>query len=126
MELLTYLSTFSFHWTSTPNSFLQQRIDVSLFGVAAVLGRWGRSCIIVVGWGNGYLPGIRHLFESVEMSLKQYQNWLSHYLVSRRDGDHALAAELAGMICGFWERQGNNAEQQKWLRVQEEHHQSIT
>ena len=79
-----------------------------------------------VPWGNGYLPGIRHLFESIEMSLKQYQNWLSHYLVSRRDGDHALAAELAGMICGFWERQGNNAEQQKWLRVQEEHHQSIT
>ena len=52
------------------------------------------------------------------MSLKQYQNYLSHYLVSRRDGDHALAAELAGMICGYWTQQGNSAECKKWQRVQ--------
>lgn len=36
-------------------------------------------------------------YERVTMSLKKYQNWLAHYLVSRRDGDHALAAELAGV-----------------------------
>ena len=55
------------------------------------------------------------------MSLKQYQNYLSHYLVSRRDGDHALA----GMICGCWTQQGNSAECKKWQRVQERHRESI-
>ena len=59
------------------------------------------------------------------MSLKQYQIYLSHYLVSRRDGDHALAAELAGMICGYWTQQGNSAECKKWQRVQEQHRESI-
>lgn len=59
------------------------------------------------------------------MSLKQYQNYLSHYLVSRRDGDHALTAELAGMICGYWTQQGNSAECKKWQRVQEQHRESI-
>ena len=55
------------------------------------------------------------------MSLKQYQNYLSHDLVSRRDGDHALA----GMICGCWTQQGNSAECKKWQRVQEQHLESI-
>jgi len=27
--------------------------------------------------------------------MKQYQNWLAQYLICRRDGDHAMAAELA-------------------------------
>ena len=62
----------------------------------------------------------------VTMSLKKYQNWLAHYLVSRRDGDHALAAELAGMICGYWEGLGNTVELDKWARVKDEHHAKIT
>ena len=64
--------------------------------------------------------------ERVIMSLKKYQNWLAHYLVSRRDGDHALAAVLAGMICGYWEGLGNTVELDKWARVKDEHHAKIT
>ena len=60
------------------------------------------------------------------MSLKTYQNWLAHYLVSLRYGDHALAAELAGMICGYWEELGNAAEREKWVQVKDEHHAKIT
>ena len=65
-------------------------------------------------------------YERVTMSLKKYQNWLAHYLVSRRDGDHALAAELAGMICGYWEGLGNTVELDKWERVKDEHRAKIT
>ncbi len=60
------------------------------------------------------------------MSLKQYQNYLSHYLVSRRDGDHALAAELAGMICDYWTQHCNSVEWQKWKQVQEQHLENIS
>ena len=59
------------------------------------------------------------------MSLKQYQNYLSHYLVSRRDGDHALAAELPGMICDDWTQHRHSAQCKKWQRVQEQHRESI-
>lgn len=42
--------------------------------------------------------------------MKQYQNWLAQYLICRRDGDHAMAAELAESICGFWQARGDKAE----------------
>jgi hypothetical protein len=32
--------------------------------------------------------------------MKQYQNWLAQYLICRRDGDHAMAAELAEGLSG--------------------------
>lgn len=38
--------------------------------------------------------------------MKQYQSWLGQYLMSRRDGDHAMASELANSICEFWQAQG--------------------
>lgn len=59
------------------------------------------------------------------MSVKQYQDWVSHYLVSRRDGDHALACELAVMVSNYWKRQGNTAEHAKWRQRQEDHRQRI-
>lgn len=42
--------------------------------------------------------------------MKQYQSWLGQYLMSRRDGDHAMASELANSICEFWQTQGDEAE----------------
>ena len=42
--------------------------------------------------------------------MKQYQSWLGQYLMSRRDGDHAMASELASSICEFWQAQGDEAE----------------
>ncbi|HDO1358306.1 hypothetical protein [Aeromonas jandaei] len=58
--------------------------------------------------------------------MKQYQNWLAHYLVCRRDGDHAMAAELAESIRAFWEARGNKDEYAKWQKVYQEHQQKIT
>lgn len=58
--------------------------------------------------------------------MKQYQNWLAHYLVCRRDGDHAMAAELAESICSFWEARGNKAEYAKWKKVYQDHQRKIT
>lgn len=52
------------------------------------------------------------------MKLKQYQNWLSLYLVCRRDGGHAMAAEFSASIVGYWQQQGNDVERKKgglWL-----------
>lgn len=51
------------------------------------------------------------------MKLKKYQNWLSQYLVYRRDGDHAIAADLAGSIVNYWQHHGNATEKAKWLSV---------
>lgn len=51
------------------------------------------------------------------MKLKQYQNWLSQYLVCRRDGDHAMAADLAESIVNYWRHNGNAAEEKKWASV---------
>ncbi|MGL6475564.1 hypothetical protein [Aeromonas sp. Y318-1] len=53
--------------------------------------------------------------------MKQYQNWLAHYLVCRRDGDHAMAADLAHSICLFWQARDNATEQKKWEQVWESH-----
>lgn len=53
--------------------------------------------------------------------MKQYQQSLGLYLVSRRDGDHAMAAKLARSLCHYWRDRGNEAEQRKWERVLEEH-----
>ncbi|MFM5817885.1 hypothetical protein [Aeromonas sanarellii] len=53
--------------------------------------------------------------------MKQYQQSLGLYLVTRRDGDHAMATELAGSLCYYWQERGNEAEQRKWERVLEEH-----
>lgn len=58
--------------------------------------------------------------------MKQYQNWLAHYLVCRRDGDHAMAAELAKSICGFWLVRGDEVEHSKWQKVYQDHLQQTT
>ena len=42
--------------------------------------------------------------------MKQYQSWLGQYLMSRRDGDHAMASELANSICEFWQARGDEAD----------------
>jgi glycosyltransferase A (GT-A) superfamily protein (DUF2064 family) len=47
------------------------------------------------------------------MKLKQYQNWLSWYLVCRRDGDQAMAAELAESIVNYWRHHENVTEEAK-------------
>lgn len=60
------------------------------------------------------------------MSMKQYQDWVAHYLVSRRDGDHALACALAAMVSNYWKQHGNSAEQAKWQQRHEEHRQRIS
>lgn len=57
--------------------------------------------------------------------MKQYQNWLAHYLVCRRDGDQAMAAELASLICGFWQSRGNEIELKKWQKLRNEHTQQM-
>lgn len=51
------------------------------------------------------------------MKIKQYQNWLSQYLVCRRDGDHSMAADLAASIVNYWRLHGNTAEEAKWVSV---------
>lgn len=53
--------------------------------------------------------------------MKQYQNWLAEYLVSRRDGDHAMSAALAESISEFWQARGDKAEHAKWHKVYQEH-----
>lgn len=58
--------------------------------------------------------------------MKQYQNWLAHYLVCRRDGDHAMAAELAESICAFWQARDDKAEHSKWQKVYQDHLQQTT
>ena len=51
--------------------------------------------------------------------MKQYQSWLGDYLMSRRDGDHAMASELANTICAFW--QAHEAETSKWQQRYQQH-----
>ncbi len=34
--------------------------------------------------------------------VKIYNNLLANYLLSRRNGDHAMAFQLADSICEFW------------------------
>ncbi|MBR7628962.1 MAG: hypothetical protein ACRC7D_17170 [Aeromonas popoffii] len=53
--------------------------------------------------------------------MKQYQSWLGDYLMSRRDGDHAMASELANSICKFWQTQGDEAESSKWQQRYQQH-----
>ena len=53
--------------------------------------------------------------------MKQYQSWLGQYLMSRRDGDHAMASELASSICEFWQ-----AETSKWQQIYEQHVEKTT
>ena len=53
--------------------------------------------------------------------MKQYQSWLGDYLMSRRDGDHAMASELANTICAFWKAQGAGAETSKWQQRYQQH-----
>ncbi|UBO72989.1 hypothetical protein [Aeromonas rivuli] len=53
--------------------------------------------------------------------MKQYQSWLAEYLVSRRDGDHAMSAALAESISEFWQARGDQAEHAKWQKVYREH-----
>ena len=49
--------------------------------------------------------------------MKQYQSWLGQYLMSRRDGDHAMACEMASSICEFWQQQGDENELDKWQQI---------
>ena len=58
--------------------------------------------------------------------MKQYQNWLAQYLICRRDGDHAMAAELADSICDFWQSRGNAVEHTKWQKVYQDHREKTT
>lgn len=53
--------------------------------------------------------------------MKQYQSWLGQYLMSRRDGDHAMASELANSISEFWQTQGDEAESSKWQQRYQQH-----
>ncbi|MFM5035411.1 hypothetical protein [Aeromonas media] len=53
--------------------------------------------------------------------MKQYQQNLGMYLVSRRNGDHTMAAELARSLCHYWQGRGNEAEQKKWEKVLKDH-----
>ncbi|UXB12684.1 hypothetical protein GP476_14975 [Aeromonas dhakensis] len=58
--------------------------------------------------------------------MKQYQSWLGQYLMSRRDGDHAMASELASSICEFWQAQGDEAEFSKWQQIYQHHVEKTT
>ena len=58
--------------------------------------------------------------------MKQYQSWLGQYLMSRRDGDHATASELASSICEFLAGRGNEAELSKWQQIHEQHVEKTT
>ena len=58
--------------------------------------------------------------------MKQYQSWLGQYLMSRRDGDHAMASELASSICEFWRARGDEAETSKWQQIYEQHVEKTT
>ena len=58
--------------------------------------------------------------------MKQYQSWLGQYLMSRRDGDHAMASELANSICEFWQTQGDEAESSKWQQRYQQHVEKTT
>lgn len=42
-------------------------------------------------------------------------------LASRRNGDHATAADWARSLCRYWQERGNEAEQRKWEKVLEGH-----
>ncbi|HDN9025613.1 TPA: hypothetical protein P2I06_003203, partial [Aeromonas veronii] len=53
--------------------------------------------------------------------MKQYQSWLGQYLMSRRDGDHAMACEMASSICEFWQQQGDENELDKWQQIYQNH-----
>ena len=58
--------------------------------------------------------------------MKQYQSWLGQYLMSRRDGNHAMASELANSICEFWQARGDEAETSKWQQIYEQHVEKTT
>ncbi|MGL4717000.1 MAG: hypothetical protein ACRCWL_14075 [Aeromonas sp.] len=58
--------------------------------------------------------------------MKQYQSWLGDYLISRRDGDHAMASEMASSICEFWQQQGDNAQHDKWQQIYQKHLEKTT
>jgi len=53
--------------------------------------------------------------------MKQYQSWLGQYLLSRRDGDHAMASEMASSICEFWQQKGDDNELNKWQQIYQHH-----
>ncbi len=46
--------------------------------------------------------------------------------MSRRDGDHAMASELASSICEFWQAQGDEAEFSKWQQIYQQHVEKTT
>lgn len=46
--------------------------------------------------------------------------------MSRRDGDHAMASELASSICEFWQARGDEAETSKWQQIYEQHVEKTT
>ena len=58
--------------------------------------------------------------------MKQYQNWLAQYLSCRRDGDHAMAADLAKSISEFWQARGDKVGRAKWNKIYQAHLQQIT
>ncbi|HDO1355314.1 TPA: hypothetical protein P2Q89_000720 [Aeromonas veronii] len=58
--------------------------------------------------------------------MKQYQSWLGQYLMSRRDGDHAMACEMASSICEFWQQQGDENELDKWQQIYQKHLEKTT
>jgi hypothetical protein len=48
------------------------------------------------------------------------------YLVCRRNDDHAMAAEFAASIVGYWQQQGNDVEREKWSTVVASHQEKVT
>ncbi|OHY88808.1 hypothetical protein BJD16_06310 [Aeromonas sobria] len=58
--------------------------------------------------------------------MKQCQNRLAQYLICRRDGDNAMAAELAESICAFWQARGDQTEHTKWQKVYQDHRNHLT
>lgn len=57
--------------------------------------------------------------------MKQYQQHLGLYLVSRRNGEHTTAADLARSICHYWQERSNERELVKWQKVLDEHLASV-
>ncbi|MFM5588493.1 hypothetical protein ACET65_16255 [Aeromonas rivipollensis] len=53
--------------------------------------------------------------------MNRYQKSLLMCLASRRNGDHATAADWARSLCRYWQERGNEAEQRKWEKVLEGH-----
>jgi hypothetical protein len=58
--------------------------------------------------------------------MKLYRRLLAEYLISRKEGDHAMAAALAENISTLLLSKGNKAEYGQWLQVYEKHYQKAS